>query len=62
MRVGSSICFRSVCFGFVSLGKKKGRARGPPFFSKEATQNFRDAFYNMLICEAQDALKRRGVT
>ena len=34
--------------------QKKGRARGPPF-SKEATQFFEDASYNMAILQAQDS-------
>jgi hypothetical protein len=57
---GSRLGNVSVLFGLgvVSEGKKKGRARGPPFSLKEATQNFRDAFYNMVIGGAQDAVIR----
>jgi hypothetical protein len=59
MRGGVGVEIVSVLFGFggVSEDKKKGRARGPPFFSKEATQNFRDAFYNTAIRDAQDTAR-----
>jgi hypothetical protein len=57
-----AICFRSVLFLACVSGQKKRAGTRPTLLLKEATQNFRDAFYNMVIRKAQDDGGRRGGT